>query len=1604
MATEHNNKRNSDRQGPPSAESGTVHYDGLPLDKDGSDSLARGAGGGTLADGPAILARRRQARGLGTESEVARGCKSLSSGVHRRNQQTFHRIGSAFSTSVVSIRRWMSDRMAAWGWQKGYQEQHNYHLTLRMRRQPLSVETDPTAWDEDGLRADQGFLTTPMRRPRVAPMRRRRQAGAVSVQDRSQLRGMAAGEPDGTTPISLSEVSDGEPDNPLPVSRLRPISQPAIVRQHPQSGPAGLRSLATRPGTPLQTNRTPKNVNLFVRKAPISIVTGLASSATKSGFPNPMALPGPVLSDRRVRSGDLAYAGPTFPVTPSPGNQMAANRYGSPRSRTTATNAPAKGLVFSPGSVAPAGNIATRLPTQRVISATARPPSTSWLPGGGWALPLATRKVGYNSAAKMGNALRIVRPVRTGQHSLGLGSEVTGPAGLGSAFSGSAGLGTAVTRPVNEAVQRTIRTEPSTLGMVVNPNPTSGLELDRRAIYIPDASVTQRLSETSDVHTRQYSAEPDARYSASGSAQGKPRPGRQTASLTSAASSQAGPEAPISGSAGSEAASHVGGDRNNQPALPRDIGENTDAIGRGKSPAANRDPNLLRRLHQQEDRRASNRQRTGGKAAEPFANPTENPQNDPALQPPLQTEDTEKVSPPVNSGNINTPAEHSRPRTEKPIYQGGTATPAPGNRDLQSNDPSPDLEEDTPSAQPINTLRQPEAMSRGLSTRLGNLLYWRASGLPSNVSEITVLRSQMPTVSGVIEEPSRWATSELSPTAADREGQASPPAERPPRVFLAHPALGQEVPSGPAPSAMEGGGHAARQNPIPSENSSGGEPGSREPGSREPGSREPGSREPGKDTDNGAGTAPGRKAKLDSDNRSASADQRESKRGPRVKQVKTGRQGKESTQPANTAPHQISALTDPEVSGRNYSWRQPSAFRDPLGSIGGIGRRLISRIAPLDTANKPPNSLEETAGFPKRGNGLPVSPHRSDLVNERSLEVGGDTTPTSRKSWYVFDSLPRIPGISRSTTKKSSQGSVTEENPLHVAVHQAGDTGSSLPDVEQSVAAEQEVSTAGQTVKAILRRPYEPLSYIGNLVLRLTSHSQGVNAAQQAELPAQPISRRLAGVAEPVKTVSGKRASGTQPQGDIPPANGFAPESTMRQHLDFHAGSQTAQAKRPAAAMIPTHATNPETTSLRPVTLELRTARRGRRRWHVPAIFSNQRRVVATLSPLRTSLSLSLLKPVAGAETTTTMAADTTANQNQATVSGGRDSRLDVLRSNPKTEKSTLLGEPESTGERGAGYPYRFDVVARPSEPALSPDTFTGPEYVTKGPRVPFGVLRRAYRFVLKGRDMVLRHPEIQGTTVLPGSSVGISPAEYTSEPGPVPMATLQRATGGSLSMNYLPGSSGHGGTNPPEGSRPEVSAPGARVEANTAWGLRIPQRISRQGSFNRVEAYSRRSTMSIPGQPDLPRRPASSVPTMAELLDSVNRVPLQQDIPLRDSLPGSMGTAPVARPAPAAGGAFGSKLVLRRQSAATDSTAAATPEPAAAPAPPAQRQSRSERAAASSRSTSSRQAPEPAGREMTDLKGWELEFLASKVYVYLQRRLDIERERHGRPGFNPWL
>ncbi len=39
-----------------------------------------------------------------------------------------------------------------------------------------------------------------------------------------------------------------------------------------------------------------------------------------------------------------------------------------------------------------------------------------------------------------------------------------------------------------------------------------------------------------------------------------------------------------------------------------------------------------------------------------------------------------------------------------------------------------------------------------------------------------------------------------------------------------------------------------------------------------------------------------------------------------------------------------------------------------------------------------------------------------------------------------------------------------------------------------------------------------------------------------------------------------------------------------------------------------------------------------------------------------------------------------------------------------------------------------------------------------------------------------------------------------------------------------------------------------------------------------------------------------------------------------------------------------------------------------------------------------------------TRFEPWEIEFLAAKVFSYVKRKLEVDRERHGRSMSNPWL
>ncbi|MDE2778224.1 MAG: hypothetical protein OXI91_00905 [Chloroflexota bacterium] len=158
------------------------------------------------------------------------------------------------------------------------------------------------------------------------------------------------------------------------------------------------------------------------------------------------------------------------------------------------------------------------------------------------------------------------------------------------------------------------------------------------------------------------------------------------------------------------------------------------------------------------------------------------------------------------------------------------------------------------------------------------------------------------------------------------------------------------------------------------------------------------------------------------------------------------------------------------------------------------------------------------------------------------------------------------------------------------------------------------------------------------------------------------------------------------------------------------------------------------------------------------------------------------------------------------------------------------------------------------------------------------------------------------------------------------------------------------------------------------------------------------REGLTMAGPPDSAKTaPAINGLTMAGLLDSVNQPPEKGDLILRASQPASRASRRSGKGGAGHTGAD-SSLTLRRQAVAPE----VRPEmPSTVPEPATTVRSRPHRRA-------ERESAEPASdrsaRDVTDFKGWEIEFLASRVFLYLQRKLDIERERHGQAGFNRWL
>ena len=367
----------------------------------------------------------------------------------------------------------------------------------------------------------------------------------------------------------------------------------------------------------------------------------------------------------------------------------------------------------------------------------------------------------------------------------------------------------------------------------------------------------------------------------------------------------------------------------------------------------------------------------------------------------------------------------------------------------------------------------------------------------------------------------------------------------------------------------------------------------------------------------------------------------------------------------------------------------------------------------------------------------------------------------------------------------------------------------------------------------------------------------------------------------------------------------------------------------------------------------------------------------------------------------------TVANSTRAQLRRSAEPGVGILRQSPAPGNADPSQETRFTDGREVRYPDRSGFDALPPEPSLAPVAFSRLECTTQGEPGPTGILRRAYHLVSKARDMAVRMSEFPAAPGQPDQ-----PVEYYSTASPdtsrlAPLTPPQRATGTLVFRKYPVDSEAPGDTSPSEVPYPGLTPTRAHAVASTNWGFIMPTLPNRQAGLIRLGALSRRRQLAIPSSRpvqreasrDLPRQPSRTAPTMAELLDSVNHVPPTQDLVLRSAHSAKKGSTTGAPSAAAASVASGNSPVLRRQAGVPDSTRAAA-GPGAVPA----RQSRTERAEQRSGSAPSNRATDGSGRDVTDFKGWEIEFLASKVYTYLQRRLDIERERHGRPGFNPWL
>lgn len=1427
--------------------------------------------------------------------------------------------------STQRIKKWLASRMAGWQWNRGYGLQPRYQLIWAPRHRHPDLEPQPMEIPEPF--AD-GLAPGAMARRANSPLRhrgRRRTKGYSTAAGLRNLSRLVMRRPATASPADSRREGhqSGGPKESWQDTEALGLDLPFGGEQEPESNwqsrpiDRSLRIIGENLSRGLLSPSTAENIAVgrFMGR-PATIETHLYNSVSNRTFLSPTD------ADEQQEADENAL--PSSPGPPNPGNRTVRFHLG--KSST-------EGELHKrrhPGALPSSNRGLASQVSLKAISGARKLLTSKWESPSGSLQMNSPRGVNGAGIAGTFSSLPLIGPSETRHNGGAPQTEAT----LSSPPRKSPGT---TTPGVSQQARSRELSSGAPRPAQANPRSTPVASKQRREF--PSIAPTQPVGRVEGAESSAKAAgsrasvpverhpAPQERHPATQAASG---PGERTASPS--------PEKdPIAG--------------RSSPAGPASILEaKTSSVS---NPPGNLDPRMLRRLSQLEERRRnSNEVRTGSRARQPLKAETSLP----AIGSEARMGD---------SGSTASATKYSVREAGTGPRAAADAATAPAMRDLpaasksgnRASSPLDTPDAKRPAEQRPMAIRNPQTMSRGIGSRLGDMLRWKGPDLGEKASNITVLQSGISQTVSSIHQPEKWSAKDLDPSATGRESTPPLPQVASGRGF--HFQL-KSVPA----SDVE----------VPSDNST-----------DHPVLGDPGSQFGGQSGLNEYRTP-------------------DIQAIPQEPMAKSGGEGRQGSTPIRSAISMLAAKAGTlKKSDRTHKGSQTA----------------------------PP--ARGTSGSFDHGRGSEA------LNDEHSPGKPGIVGAASRKPFVSFKRLDPL-------ARRNSAGPVTAVS----AADRGEKQGSFSGEVNNPLAEDngpRHLGTSGEhnSVRPLVRGTRKIASVSAGMVLlsrhflhRRGSHSphetapeSPVEAFPEANFHpsiAKPPRHLAAGngkvVASEIRKASKEAAPRvaapevrTAPEEGTPgvePRQSFRPEILRGQSL---ARSRPGRIIKPSLNL---HFTNAEET-------EKGSAPGAKSFVSSPALSGRMviSRSFLIISRIRGGLASSLTfrknTPKPGESGTSAPQIAAAPLDSPGTPKGNSPSSLEPpVWSSPLSKGSAPANSPMPTPEQRKWVAQETAAISTPTRERERGREQAGSGLIRSDRAF---IIRRAVSLASVARTLVLRKstPDFEPAVKPPEEELLPRPRErvvtatakapFNSPVWEVP-TWLQRQVSAARPGIQIKGRNSQGPslfTLPKRKTRFQelfmVPRRSALIPRNTRTIRRLPIEPPAKGNFTMAGLPD--SAKDAPAGEDLTmaglldsanQAPAREGLTMAGLLESVNQAPGREDL----VLPASQTVRDASHRRGIVEGtgriSAASGLTLRRQAVAPEGR---SERPPTVPEPATTVRSRPH--TRTERGSTDPATDRPTG-DVTDFKGWEIEFLASRVFTYLQRKLDIERERHGRAGFNPWL